>query len=125
MLKDFQNLRSLRISTYPGLANFNIPNILADVDNLRDLWIEAPAPKLAKIVTKEGLETYQLVQDAASDLRTELFGYWPRKLKNLTISGPGFNQLAEGILDVSLISVFVWVEVKLSSDRAPKHLHSR
>lgn len=75
--------------------------MLDDVDNVRDLWIEAPAPKLVKVVTKEGLETYQLVQDSASDLRTELYGLLPRKIKNLTISGAGFNRLAEGILDVS------------------------
>lgn len=89
------------MSTYPGLVNFNIPTILEDVENLRDLWIEAPAAKLVKIVTKEGLETYQLIQEAASDLSRELYGELPRKVKNLTISGAGFNRLADGILDVS------------------------
>lgn len=98
-MNKFQNLRSLRLSTYPGLNNFNIPTILDDVENVRDLWIEAPAPKLVKVVTKDGLETYQLVQESASDLRTELSGTLPRKLKNLTISGAGFNKLADRILD--------------------------
>lgn len=99
-MNKFQNLRSLRLSTYPGLSNFNIPTILEDVDNIRELWIESPAPKLLKVVTKEGLETYQFIQEAASDLRIELYGTLPRKLKELTISGTGFNRLADGILDV-------------------------
>lgn len=94
-------LRSLRLSTYPSLQYFNIPTILDDVENVRDLWIEAPAPYLDKLVTLEGLETYKMVQDSASDLRMELYGLLPRKLKNLTISGAGFNRLADGILDVS------------------------
>lgn len=41
-----------------------------------------------------------MVQEAASDLRMELYGLLPRKLKDLTISGSGFNRLADGILDV-------------------------
>lgn len=102
ILNKLKNLRSLRLSTYPGLSNFNIPTILEDVDNLRELWIEAPAPKLTKIVTKEGLETYQMIQDPASDLRMELQGELPRKVKSLTISGAGFNRLADGILDVNV-----------------------
>lgn len=80
---------------------FNIPTILDNVDSLRELWIESPAPKQVKVTSKEGFETYKLVQDAASDLRQELFGYLPRKVRKITISGPGFNTLAEGIFDVS------------------------
>lgn len=99
-MNKFENLRSLRLSTYPGLSNFNIPTILEDVDNLRELWIESPAPKLVKVVTKENLETYQLIQESASDLRMELYGTLPRKLKFFTISGSGFNRIADGILDV-------------------------
>lgn len=52
-------------------------------------------------MTPDGLETYKLVQDSASDLRMELYGFLPRKLKNLTISGAGFNRLSDGIFDVS------------------------
>lgn len=71
------------------------------VDSLRELWIESPAPKMVKVTSKEGFETYQLVQDAASDLKQELFGYLPAKVRKITISGPGFNKLAEGIFDVN------------------------
>lgn len=94
-------LRKLRISTYPQLPNFNIPTILDDVDSLRELWIESPPWREEKVISKEGFETYQWVQDAASDLRQELFGYLPRKVKKITVSGSGFTNLAEGIFDVS------------------------
>lgn len=83
------------------LTTFNIPTLLEDVENIRELWIESPAAKLLKVVTKEGLETYQLIQEPASDLRAELYGALPRKLKSLTISGAGFNRLADGILNVN------------------------
>jgi hypothetical protein len=95
------------LSTFPGLNNFNIPTVLEDVENLRNLWIEAPKARNVKVVTKEGLETFQLVQEPASDLRLELYGMLPRKLKNLTISGAGFNRLADGILDVSFFIIFI------------------
>lgn len=76
--------------------------ILEDVDGLRELTIEAPVPKYVKVTSKEGFETYQLVQDSASDLRMELYGYLPNKVRSITISGPGFNRLADGIFDVSI-----------------------
>lgn len=98
-----KSLRSLRLSTYPTLPNFNIPVVLDDVDCVRELTIEAPPPKMVKIVSKEGFETYQLVQDSASDLRMELYGYLPNKVRSITISGAGFNRLAEGIFDVRRI----------------------
>lgn len=96
-------LRSLRLSTYPKLSYFNIPTILEDVDNVRDLWIEAPAPFMERVVSPEGVENYKLIQESASDLRMELYGLLPRKLKNLTISGAGFNRLADGIFDVNYV----------------------
>ena len=38
-LNKLNSLRSLRISTYPNIHNFNIPKILEDVENLRELCI--------------------------------------------------------------------------------------
>jgi hypothetical protein len=76
---------------------------LEDVDSLREMIIESPAPKMVKVVSKEGFENYQWVQDAASDLKSELFGYLPNKVRKITISGPGFTKLAEGIFDASFI----------------------
>ena len=100
ILNKFHKLRSLRLSTYPKLQNFNIPTILEDVENIRELWIESVAPYTERFVSPEGVESNKLVQESASDLQTELYGFLPRKLNNLTISGAGFNRLADGILDV-------------------------
>ena len=58
---------------------------------------------MVKVTSKEGFETYQLAQDSASDLRVELFGYLPNKVRSITISGAGFNRLADGIFDVSIV----------------------
>ncbi|CRK93089.1 CLUMA_CG006599, isoform A [Clunio marinus] len=99
ILNKLRNLRSLRLSTYPGLTDFNIPTILDGVENIRELWIESPASKLVKIVSKEGVETYKNVQETASDLRSELYGTLPRKIRTLTIGGAGFTRLADGIFD--------------------------
>lgn len=101
-MSQLQALRTLRVSTYPKLNNFNLPVILDDVDGLRELIIEAPTPKMVKVVSKEGFETYQHVQDSASDLRKELYGYLPMKVRSITISGAGFNVLSDGIFDVSV-----------------------
>lgn len=107
MLNKLGSLRTLKLSTYPNLHHFNIPLILEDVDGLRELIIEAPAPKYVKVTSKEGFETYQLVQDSASDLRKELYGYLPDKVRSITISGPGFNRLDEGIFNVSQIHLII------------------
>lgn len=92
-------LRSLRLSTYPNLPNFNIPIILENVENLRSLWIESPASKIVKMTSKEGIEAFQAVQETASDLRKEMDGVLPPKLKTITISGRGFNRLADDIFE--------------------------
>ena len=91
----------MRLSTYPKLQYFNIPTILEDVENIRELWIESIAPYIERFVSPEGVESNKLVQESASDLKMELYGFLPRKLNNLTISGAGFNRLADGILDVN------------------------
>lgn len=110
VLNKFKSLRTLRISTYPQLLSFNIPILLDGVDSLRELWIESPAPKMVKVTSKEGFETYQWAQDAASDLKQELSGYLPTKVRKITISGPGFNKLAEGIFDVKIIEILFKVK---------------
>lgn len=101
-MNKLRSLRSLKLSTYPKLTQFNIPVILEDVDGLRELIIEAPVPRMVKVTSKEGFETYQLAQDSASDLGMEMFGYLPNKVRSITISGAGFNRLADGIFDVSI-----------------------
>lgn len=96
-------MRELTVSTYPELKYFNIPTLLEETYALRTLRVESPAPRVVKVTTKEGVDSYQLVQDAASDLQTELYGPLPRKLKYFIISGAGFDRLADGIFEVNIL----------------------
>lgn len=89
------SLRSLRVSTYPNVADFNIPVAISQLSNLQKLWIDAPEPQ--KIVSG-GRVTYKSV--AASDLRREMMGLLPYKLRDITIGGKGFKILSESMLAV-------------------------
>jgi len=87
------SLRSLKISTYSNINNFNIPRILENVENLRELWIESQ-------LVSGGDEKTALNKMLSTDLRKEMEGYFPLKLKNITFSGNGFSNLAANILEV-------------------------
>lgn len=89
------SLRSLRVSTYPGLPDFNIPRIVAQLSNLQQLWISAPEPQ--KMISGPKV-TYKSV--AATDLRKEMTGKLPLKLREITISGKGFSTINDNILQV-------------------------
>lgn len=99
-MSNFGSLRELTVSTYPGVKHFSIPTILEEVHSLRTLRVESPVPRISRVVSRDGVETYQLVQDSAGDLQTEMYGPLPRKTRNLIISGTGFDRLAEEIFDV-------------------------
>lgn len=87
------HLRSLRISSYSNINNFNIPKILENVPNLRSLWIEAPEPIQSSADNSNPI----LV---STDLRKEMDGLLPVKLREITISGQGFTKIADSILNV-------------------------
>lgn len=78
---------------------------MENAENLRNLWIESPAPKMVVSFDNEGLEQVQLVPVLASDLKKEMYGLLPPKLKNITISGDGFTRLAESIFEVPFIII--------------------
>lgn len=100
-LERIPNLRSLRVSTYPNVRDFNIPTIVAYLDNLRDLWIDAPvAPKVSSSFPTEMPVTTTAQPIIASDLRKEMTGRLPTKLRRVTIGGKGFTQIADNILSV-------------------------
>jgi hypothetical protein len=80
------------MSTYPKINNFNIPKVLENVDNLRYLWIEAPQPDSADGQSKGG--------GSSVDLKREMEGRLPLKLRNITISGMSFTKLADNIFRV-------------------------
>lgn len=48
----------------------------------------------------------------ASDLRHEMFGILPRKVRSITIAGKGFTAVAETILNVSTAEMILFAQVK-------------
>ncbi|ETN67288.1 chaoptin [Anopheles darlingi] len=84
VLNKLHHLRSLRLSTYPALASFNIPRILENANNLRELWIEAPKSPASPASSGIG----------AKGMDGEL----PRKLRTITIGGTGFSRLSDTVL---------------------------
>lgn len=77
------------------------------MDNLRELWIEAAEPiKIPQIILEANIvspsQTSTTPVQISTDLRKEMDGELPAKLKKITISGTGFTQLYDQFLDVSL-----------------------
>lgn len=100
------SLKSLQLSPYPKVFDFNIPKLVHGLDNLRSVWINAPiAPRIsatsapASAVLHSPLVSQMPI--VASDLRKEMFGTFPPKVRSITIAGKGFYTVAETILSVS------------------------
>lgn len=89
------SLRSLQLSTYSDLPDFNIPKIVSQLSNLQKLWISSPEPQ--KVISGPKI-TYKNV--AATDLRKEMTGQLPLKVREITISGKGFTSIADTIFQV-------------------------
>lgn len=68
---------------------------MSQLSNLQRLWISAPEPQ--KIISGPKV-SYKVV--AATDLRNEMTGKLPLKLRDITISGKGFTSISETILQV-------------------------
>ncbi|XP_055525782.1 chaoptin [Wyeomyia smithii] len=100
LLNKLRYLRTLRVSTYPNIQNFNIPRILENSHNLRELWIDAPKPPQDRSDSggSSAPRTPKLASVPASDMRREMEGLLPRKLQSITFSGSGFNNLADNVL---------------------------
>lgn len=103
-LEPLNSLRSLKISPCLSIPTFNIPTLLENADNLRELWIESPAPARTQhevsfdAIANVG-RTEPKVQPA-TDLRKEMLGSLPLKLRSVTISGTTFNSIADTIFRV-------------------------
>ncbi|XP_013100006.1 chaoptin isoform X1 [Stomoxys calcitrans] len=94
------HLRQLKLTAYSHLEHFNIPYLLKNHHNIRDLWIEAPQP-FTRIIKKgsgpnQEMQTVQM--GMPTDLAREMEGHLPQKLTNITFSGPQFSTLNENIL---------------------------
>ncbi|XP_050075895.1 chaoptin [Anopheles maculipalpis] len=104
VLNKLHYLRSLRISTFPALPNFNIPRILENANNLRELWIEAPKPPSSHTAggspgaTGTASKATKPIAVPATDLRREMDGLLPRKLQRITFGGTGFSRLSDTVL---------------------------
>ncbi|EAT32230.1 AAEL015659-PA [Aedes aegypti] len=100
VLNKLHFLRTLKISTYPNIQHFNIPRVLENAHNLRELWIEAPKPpsQPRSDTAAAAPKTPKPVSIPTSDMRREMEGMLPQKLKSITFSGSGFNRLADNVL---------------------------
>ncbi|XP_062537568.1 chaoptin [Armigeres subalbatus] len=98
VLSKLNFLRTLKISTYPNIQQFNIPRVLENTHSLRELWIEAPKPPSRFESSGSAPKIPKPVSVTSSDMRREMEGNLPRKLKSITFSGSGFNRLGETVL---------------------------
>ncbi|XP_037026425.1 chaoptin isoform X1 [Bradysia coprophila] len=109
-LKPLDSLRSLKISPCLSIPTFNIPALLEDNDNLRELWIESPGPARSQHETSfdaiANIGRTEPKGPSSTDLRKEMLGNFPLKLRSVTISGKTFTNIAEtifkGIESISL-----------------------
>lgn len=72
--------------------------MISYLDNLRELWIEAPlAPKSSSLNPTDLPLPTVVLPVVTTDLRKEMVGELPSKLRKITIGGKGFNQIADNI----------------------------
>ncbi|XP_053678654.1 chaoptin [Anopheles nili] len=102
ILNKLRYLRSLKISTFPSFPNFNIPRIIQNVKNLREIWIEAAKSTNSSIdrIKTPSAASKQAKPDAyaMTDLHREMEGILPRKLQSIIFGGGGFNRLSDSLL---------------------------
>lgn len=109
-LESLPHLRSLKVTAYSHLKDFNIPNLLANHHNIRELWIEAPQPFMRIIPQSQGQEPKIVQMGSPTDLMKEMSGHLPSKLKNITFSGPQFSALGETILK-GMRSPYIYIQL--------------
>ncbi|XP_055380900.1 chaoptin isoform X2 [Condylostylus longicornis] len=114
-LESLPNIRSLKISAYSHLPSFNIPYLLKEHHNIRELWVEAPkSPEhYADIIQGKPIsenKKYLLDMGKPTDLEREMRGHLPSKLTNITFSGPQFTTLGETILR-GMRSPYIYIQL--------------
>lgn len=93
------SLKSIRLSSYQHINDFNIPKAISGLGNLRSLWIEAPvAPHISS--SSQTVNKVSTAAVFATDLRKEMLGYLPSKLRQITIGGKGYTILSDLLLSV-------------------------
>lgn len=91
-LGNMSYLRTLKISAYSNINNFNIPQLITHVPSIRSLWVYEPSD-----VTTNA--TKSKTTPIKTDLRLEMEGKLPEKLREVQITGQGFQAIAENILN--------------------------
>ncbi|GAB0092364.1 chaoptin [Sergentomyia squamirostris] len=97
-LSRMTSLKTLIISPYPDVINFNIPVIVEEIETLRQLEIEAPQ---AIPVAYAGESSFMRPRKDApkTDLKLEMDGSLPPKVKSIVIRGQGFTQISNNFLN--------------------------
>ncbi|KAJ6640078.1 Chaoptin, partial [Pseudolycoriella hygida] len=116
-LKPINSLRSLKISPCLSIPTFNIPNLLEESDNLRELWIESPAPRVQHEVAFDAIANIGRTEPKtplSTDLRKEMLGDFPTKLRSVTISGKSFSNIADTIFK-GIQSITLHVSIRNTS----------
>lgn len=98
------SLKRLIISPYPDVINFNIPLVVEEIETLRQLEIEAPKAIPVAYAGDAGFMRPK-GPDPQTDLRLEMDGILPPKLKTVVLRGRGFKQVANNILNVIIFSL--------------------
>lgn len=96
------------MSPYPNIDHFNIPSVIDNIHNLRELWIEAPVQK--SNAPSDNPNEAQMgpsipKPSVSTDLGREMVGDLPLKLRAITLSGADFNRIADNIFNVTLYSI--------------------
>ncbi|XP_059621285.1 chaoptin [Phlebotomus argentipes] len=96
-LSKLSSLKTLIISPYPDVINFNIPVAIEEVETLRQLEIEAPKPIPAAYAGDVGFMRPKT--NPKTDLKLEMDGIMHPRLRTIVLRGTGFKQVANSILN--------------------------
>lgn len=98
------------MSPYTHIEDFNIPAVIRNAHNLRELWIEAPVPKSSApkdnpAEPQTGSSPSKPAQ--STDLGAEMIGDLPLKLRAVTLSGTEFNRISDNMFNVIYFRICV------------------
>lgn len=96
------------MSPYPNIEHFNIPSVIDNIHNLRELWVEAPVQKSSKpndSPTEAQMGPNMPKPSISTDLGREMAGDLPLKLRAVTFSGTDFNRIADNVFNVNYLKI--------------------
>lgn len=96
-------LQSLVISCYPQVTNFNLPTVLDNVNSLRYMQIKSYG------IQQRSSADAPPSMHSDCDLRKEMVGDMPSKLRHVEFSGRGFHKLAENLFSVNILELKIQI----------------